>query len=159
MAAVGHFILLMHIMWRRFLPSTVRCCHLWLAHSLTFWIDLLQSTAQMHPHCWACRLAFFLQPVLRVVAEHITAHFPRLTSCSYLSTWHSHPVGLWGKYGNTLTFTAVRLEVWSSAALRLSGSDSRASACPAILGQCRLSWPAFSWGIPNASSSALQHSR
>ena len=42
-----------------FLPSTVRCWHLWLAHSLTFWIDLLRSTAHMHPHCWACRLAFF----------------------------------------------------------------------------------------------------
>jgi len=35
------------------------CWHLWLSHSLTFWIDLLRSTAQMHPHCWACRLAFF----------------------------------------------------------------------------------------------------
>jgi len=29
---------------------------------------------------------FFLQPILRVVTERITAHFPRLTSCSYLST-------------------------------------------------------------------------
>ena len=41
----------------------------------------------MHPHCWACRLTFFvLLPLLRVVAEHITAHFPRLTSRGYLST-------------------------------------------------------------------------
>jgi len=56
-------------------------------------------------------------------------------------------------------FPAVWLEVWSSTALRLSRSDSRASACSAVLGRRRLSWPEFSRGIPNASSSALQHSR
>jgi len=46
-------------MCRSFLPPTVRYWHRWLARSLTFWIDLLRSTAQMHSHCWVCLLAFF----------------------------------------------------------------------------------------------------
>jgi len=58
MVAVGHFALFMH-MCRSFLPPTVRYWHRWLARSLTFWIDLLRSTAQMHSHCWVCLLAFF----------------------------------------------------------------------------------------------------
>jgi len=156
---MGHFVLLMHIMWRSFLPSSARRLHLWLAHSLTFWIELLGSTAHMHPHCWAHRLAFF--PSAYSTCCHWTHH------CAFSSphqlqlpfNTHSYTVGLCGKYGNILTFSAVRLEIWSSATLRLSGSDSRASACLAVLRRRRLSWPAFSRGIPNASSSALQHSR
>ena len=51
------------------------------------------------------------------------------------------------------TFVHERLE-WS-----LIDQSPEQCACPAVLGQHRLSWPAFSRGIPNASSSALQHSR
>ena len=51
----------------------------------------------------------------------------------------------------------VWLEVWSSTALHLSGLDSRASACPAVLGKRRLPGPIFSQGPSNASSPAFHH--
>jgi len=119
----------------------------------------LQSTAQMLPQCWACRLAFFTFSYSRCCRWTHYCSFSSLHQLLLPFNTHSYPVGLYGKYGNILTFPAVWLEVWSSAALRLSGSHSRASACPAVLGQRRLFWPAFSRGIPNASSSSLQHSR
>jgi len=56
--------------------------------------------------------------ILRVAADPITAHFPRYASSCYFAT----RILTWSrKDGNTFTFSAVWLEVWSSTVIHISG--------------------------------------